>query len=93
MSQASLSGYDAYKGHQGRNLELEKTQGILRLVTQLQAEGSEVLEQRVALLEIKERASQSVGETHDQTSNMSDSRLKEEIEANQAQVTRSLSYL
>ena len=26
------------------NFELEKTQGILRLITQLQAEGSEVLE-------------------------------------------------
>lgn len=33
MSQASLSGYDEHKSHQGRNLELEKTQGILRLVT------------------------------------------------------------
>ena len=43
-SQATVDGFKPERGSQDRNLELEKTQGILRLITQLQAEGSEVLE-------------------------------------------------
>ena len=43
-NQASVDGFKPERDSQDRNFELEKTQGILRLITQLQAEGSEVLE-------------------------------------------------
>lgn len=41
---------------EGRNLENERISGVLRLITRLQAEGVSVLEQKLALLEIKEQA-------------------------------------
>ena len=39
-SEASVDGFKPERVSQDRNFELEKTQGILRLITQLQAEGS-----------------------------------------------------
>ena len=55
-----------------------------------------MLEQKVALLEIKEKASAaaSVGEaTAQEASLISENTLRETIAANSAQVERSLSYL
>ena len=40
-------------------LEDERVTAVLRLITQLQAEGKSVLEQKLSLLEIKERATAS----------------------------------
>ena len=95
ISESRKQTYDVL-AREGRNLEGERISGILRLITNLQAEGSSVLEQKVALLEIKEKASAaaSVGEaTAQEASLISENTLRETIAANSAQVERSLSYL
>ena len=81
---------------EGRNLEGERISGVLRLITRLQAEGTSVLEQKVALLDIKEQAenASSVREVSAQEASIAtESMLKEIITANPAQVERSLEYL
>lgn len=80
---------------EGRNLEQERVNGVLRLVTQLQAEGMSVLEQKVALLDLKERASSasSVSEQASQEASFSPDALKQSIEQNRELVGRSIDYL
>jgi len=80
---------------EGRNLEKERISGVLRLITRLQAEGVSVLEQKLALLEIKEQAfaASSVSEQATIDEKFSDSSLKNKIEANKEHVARSIDYL
>ena len=53
---ADANRYDVVKLEEGSNLEQERISGVIRLITRLQAEGKSVLEQKLTLLEIKERA-------------------------------------
>jgi len=78
---------------QGRQLETERVHGIMQLVTRLQAEGKSVVEQKLALLDIKEQASFEASLGEHQTSVISAEKLRETIEANKEQVKRSLDYL
>ena len=51
----------------GRQLEQERIAGIMRLITRLQAEGKTVVEQKLALLDIKERSTFDASITAEQS--------------------------
>lgn len=66
----------------------------MRLVTSLQAEGKSVLEQKLALLDIKESAvSRSLSEQVQRDELGQETDLKKVIEDNKSQIAKSLDYL
>ena len=48
--------YNVNQREESSHLEQERISGVIRLITRLQAEGKSVMEQKLTLLEIKERA-------------------------------------
>ena len=73
---------------ESQKLEAARINGVVRMITQLQAEGKNVLSQKLALLDIRESAvASSLSEQIGRDSQQRDSGLKEAIEANKEQVS------
>ena len=93
MNRSSFATLEEFQA-EGRKLEHERINGIISLVTRLQAEGASLVEQKLDLLDIKEKSTFAASMGGDSESTLvSADVLRETIEANKEKVVRSLNYL
>ena len=75
-------------------LQNERTTSLIRLVTHLQAEGKNVLQAKLTLLELQRRAETEASSVHGATlPKVTDDSLKKALEQNKDQVNQILGYL
>ena len=93
MNRSSFATLEEFQA-EGRKLEHERINGIISLVTRLQAEGASLVEQKLDLLDIKEKSTFAASMGGDSESALVSAEvLRETIEANKEKVARSLNYL